>query len=143
MNSYKYEITKEYKKLNPIFQPPKKGTLQIQILNLNLSVHNIFIYLVASQLIAVSGSRESLVVPFGSFKEEEDFESQKYFNSSSNDGVFNSSIDVILGRLNGLFFGVEHVGSSTFLINNNKNINNFSFLKKKKKSTLLFRRLTV
>ncbi|KAL4587619.1 hypothetical protein LXL04_000491 [Taraxacum kok-saghyz] len=45
----------------------------------------------ADLLNTTSGSRESLAVPFSIF--EEDFESQKYFNSSSNDGVLSSSID--------------------------------------------------
>lgn len=47
--------------------------------------------------------------PFASF---EDFPSQNEFNSLKA-GVFSSSIDSTLGRLNGLFVGVEHDGSST------------------------------
>lgn len=49
--------------------------------------------------------------PFSSF---EDFPSQNEFNNSSKVGVFSSSIDSMLGRLNGLFVGVEHDGSSTW-----------------------------
>lgn len=49
--------------------------------------------------------------PFDSF---EDFSSQNEFNNSSKAGVFSSSIDSTLGRLNGLFVGVEHDGSSTY-----------------------------
>lgn len=40
----------------------------------------------------------------------DDFESQKDFNNSSNAGVLSSSMEVMLGRLNGLFRGVEHDG---------------------------------
>lgn len=48
--------------------------------------------------------------PFDSF---EDLPSQNVFNNSSKAGVFSSSIDSTLGRLNGLFVGVEQDGSST------------------------------
>lgn len=47
------------------------------------------------------------ISPFAYF---EAFDSQNDFNSSSNAGVLSSSIDVMLGRLNDLFFGVEHDG---------------------------------
>jgi hypothetical protein len=48
--------------------------------------------------------------PFTCF---EDFESQNDFNNSSKAGVLSSSIDAKVGRLYGLFLGVEQDGSST------------------------------
>lgn len=42
-----------------------------------------------------------------------DLPSQNDLNNSSKAGVLSSSMDAMLGRLNDLFLGVEHDGSST------------------------------